>query len=103
MDREAQAKIQQGLERGQRIFTLIETVTMTAFLFLAKRPPIAFLMCGQEGGMQRALGVSYDHTTETLHRETVLHMETPVVDRMPRLGRCRVGFGRREDDPKWKT
>jgi hypothetical protein len=76
---------------------------MTVFLFLARRPPIAFLICGQEGGMQRAVGVSYDHTTETVHRETVLRMETTVLNHMSRVPRCRIGFGRDEVKGKWRT
>ena len=51
--------------------------------------------------MQRAVGVSYDHTTETVHRETVLRMETTVLNRMSRVPRCRIGFGR--DESKGKT
>ena len=32
------------------------------------------LLCGSEGGMQRAVMCSYDWTTSTLYRETVLRM-----------------------------
>lgn len=76
---------------------------MSVFLFLARRPPVAFLVCGQEGGMQRAVGVSYDHTMETVHRETVLRMSTPVLNRMSRVARCRISLGRNEDSLKWAT
>lgn len=71
---------------------------MTVTLFAAAQPPIAFLLAGNEGAMQRAMGVSYDWTTETLYRETVLRMETPVLDAMDRIPRAKIGF-KREDVP----
>lgn len=86
----------------QRIFTLIDTYTMTVTLFAAARPPIAFLLVGSEGGMQRAVGCSYDFTTATLYRETVLRMETPVIEKMDRIPRARFGF-RRPDAPVRKA
>lgn len=67
---------------------------MTATLFMAARPPVCFLLAGSEGGMQRAIGCSYDWTTATLYRETVLRMETPVQDKMARCNRVKIGFKR---------
>jgi hypothetical protein len=67
---------------------------MTATLFEAERPPIAFLMAGSEGGHQRALGVSLDWKTNTLYRETVLRMESTHLDAMARIGRVRLGLKR---------
>jgi hypothetical protein len=67
---------------------------MTATLFRAARPPIALLAAANEGGMQRVIGVSYDWTTQTLYRETVLRLDTPVIDSMDRVGRVRIGFKR---------
>ncbi|KAH7125591.1 hypothetical protein B0J11DRAFT_606082 [Dendryphion nanum] len=78
----------------QRVFTLIDTGTMTATLFVAARPPVCFLLAGSEGGMQRAIGCSYDWSTSTLYRETVLRMETPIVDKVFRVPRVKVGFNR---------
>ncbi|TKA61519.1 hypothetical protein B0A49_08340, partial [Cryomyces minteri] len=78
----------------QRIFTLVDTNTMEVTLFRAVRPPVAFLLCGHEGGMQRAVGVSYDWTTGTCYRETVLRMETPVLEKMDRVSRLRLGLKR---------
>lgn len=80
----------------EKIFTLVDTYTMTVTMFAAVRPPIAVVLCGQEGGMQRALLCSYEHTTQTLYRETVLRMETPVLEVMSRSGRFRFGLNRRE-------
>lgn len=80
----------------QRIFTLIDTYTLTATIFEAVRPPIAVVMCGAEGGMQRALLCSYDSSTQTLYRESVMRMETIVLDQMARVGRLRLGLRREE-------
>jgi hypothetical protein len=71
---------------------------MTVTLFLAARPPTCFLMAGSEGGMKRIVGCSYDWTTSTMYRETVLRMETRFEEKMSRIGRVKVGF-RREQHP----
>jgi len=68
--------------------------SMTVTLFQAARPPVCFLLAGSEGGMLRAIGCSYDWTTATLYKETVLRMETPIQDRMTRVGRVKIGFNR---------
>ncbi|KAL8773578.1 MAG: hypothetical protein Q9209_001683 [Squamulea sp. 1 TL-2023] len=78
----------------QRIFTLIDTYTLTVSCFEAARPPIAAVISGAEGGMQRALLCSYDWSTQTLYRESVLRMETTVLDQMSRVGRLRLGLKR---------
>jgi hypothetical protein len=79
---------------AMRIFTLIDTNTMTVTLFEALRPPVAVLLLAEEGGMQRAVACSYDWTTGTCYRETVLRMETPVLEKMSRVSRVRVGMNR---------
>lgn len=78
----------------EKIFTLVDTNTQTVTMFAAVRPPVAVVLCGEEGGMQRALLCSYEWTTQTLYRETVVRMETPVLDSMSRLGRFRFGMHR---------
>jgi hypothetical protein len=69
---------------------------MTATLFLAERPPVCFLMSASEGGMRRIIGCSYDWTTSTFYRETVLRMETKFEDSMRRISRVKLGFRRRQ-------
>jgi hypothetical protein len=78
-----------------KVFTLVDTYTLTVTMFLAVRPPVAVLLCGHEGGMQRAVMCSYDWSTQTLYRETVLRMETPVLERMFRVNRFRFGLQRK--------
>lgn len=65
---------------------------MTATLFKARRPPVALIIGGSEGGMKRALACSYDITTGTLYRETVLRLPSQIVDKMHSLQRVRLGL-----------
>ncbi|KAF7166147.1 hypothetical protein CNMCM5623_010024 [Aspergillus felis] len=77
-----------------KIFTLVDTNTLTVTLFRAVRPPVAMLLCGSEGGMQRALLCSYDWKSQTLYRESVLRVETLVLEKMSRVDRFRLGLKR---------
>ena len=79
---------------AERIFTLVDTNTLTVTLFSAVRPPIAVVLCGEEGGMQRALLCSYDWSSQTLYRESVMRMETVILEKMQRVGRVRLGLSR---------
>ncbi|KIW98631.1 uncharacterized protein Z519_00292 [Cladophialophora bantiana CBS 173.52] len=81
-----------------RHFTLVDTNTMTVTSFRAARPPTVALLCGSEGGMQRAVMCSYDWTNQCLWRETVLRMETIALQKMPRIGRVRFGLRRWETE-----
>lgn len=64
----------------ERIFALVDTNTLSVTLFSAVRPPVAVVLCGEEGGMQRALLCSYDWSTQTLYRETVMRMSFVDAD-----------------------
>lgn len=77
-----------------KLFTLVDTNTLTVTLFRAVRPPVALLLCGSEGGMQRALLCSYDWKSQTLYRESVLRMDTLVLEKMSRVDRFRLGLKR---------
>ncbi|GME32149.1 hypothetical protein GTA08_BOTSDO00421 [Neofusicoccum parvum] len=90
--------VERGKKDGQTLFTLIDTYAMTATCFYAERPPVAVMICGQEGGMQRAVLCSYDWRTQTFARETVLRMKTLVLDRMFRVDRFRFALRRRAHD-----
>ena len=70
---------------------------MTVTMFQAARPPVCFLLLGAEGGMQRAVGCSYDWTTGILYRETVLRMETSCKDKMDLVSRARISLEKRKN------
>lgn len=74
---------------SMKVYTIIDTFTLTATAFYAERPPSVVLICGQEGGMQRAVLCSYDWTTQTFCKESVLRMKTLVLERMSRVDRFR--------------
>lgn len=66
---------------GHRLFTLIDTgPSMMVHLFSAAMPPSVALVCGKEGGMLRVVLCSYERATNCFHKETVLRMETPMLD-----------------------
>ncbi|KUJ09354.1 uncharacterized protein LY89DRAFT_701395 [Mollisia scopiformis] len=77
-----------------RVFTIVDTFTMTVTLIEAVRPPVMVLLCASEGGMQRAVACSYEWRTGTLYKEAVMRMETQVIGRMERIGRVSFGFFR---------
>jgi hypothetical protein len=87
-----QAKVGQFGEL--KVFTLVDTLTLTVTMFTAVRPPVAVLICGSEGGMQRAVMASYDSKTQTIYKEAVLRMETPILTQMSRVNRFKFGFNR---------
>ncbi|KAI1773003.1 hypothetical protein F4818DRAFT_424588 [Hypoxylon cercidicola] len=87
-----------------KLFTLIDTVSMTATLFEAAGPPVALLVGGSEGGMQRALACSYDITTGIMHREAVLRLPSVSLDTLSAMPRVRLGLAssfklRNQHDP----
>lgn len=86
-----------ALPGQKRIFTLVDTYNMQMTLFEAERPPSCVFLCGAEGGMRRAVACSYDFTTQTMYRETVLRMPTTSLNRMDRVPRFRFGLRRPEE------
>lgn len=67
---------------------------MELTLFETVRPPVTLIFCASEGGMQRAIGCSYEWETSTMYRETVLRMPTTALNRMGRVPRFRLGIKR---------
>jgi hypothetical protein len=92
--REVVEKAKHACPSDMRIFMLVDTGRMEVTTFEARRPPVAFLLAGSEGGLQRAIGVSYHPESATCYRETVLRMETPVLDQMSLIGQVRLGMDR---------
>ncbi|KAL2801659.1 hypothetical protein BJX63DRAFT_416806 [Aspergillus granulosus] len=92
--REVITRCRESAYGEEKLFTLVDTNLMTVTLFTAPRPPVALVLCGSEGGMQRALLCSYDWKTQTLFRETILRVDTMVLGLMPRVDRFRLGLKR---------
>ncbi|KAH9905046.1 hypothetical protein F4778DRAFT_731692 [Xylariomycetidae sp. FL2044] len=81
---------------GLTLFTLIDTYAMTATAFYAARPPTTVIVCGHEGGMQRAVLCSYNWWSGTFVRESVIRVRTMVLDRMFRVDRFRFALRAKE-------
>jgi hypothetical protein len=78
-----------------RLFTVIDTGSMTVSIFSSERPPSVALICGKEGGMLRVVLCSYERSTNCLYKESVLRMETPMLDKSSLLGWIKVAeYGR---------
>jgi hypothetical protein len=80
-------------------YTLVDTYTMTATPFGAEYAPLVVLVCGVEGNMHRALLCSVDHETGILYRETVIKMESRVVERMHKVQRVELAPYSRSREP----
>lgn len=90
-------RVQRAARSGindDKIFTLVDTGSMTVCMFSARRPPTALLVTGAEGGMQRAVLCSYDWKTGTMFRESVIRVETRALDTLFRVPRVKFGFRR---------
>lgn len=81
-----------GDVNAHRLFTLVDTWSMTASTFRARNPPSTVMVCGKQGGLLRTLLCSYEEHSKTFCRETVLRMETKVLHRMFRMDRCRLSL-----------
>lgn len=88
---------QEGDRADNLVFTLIDTYAMEVTAFRAARPPSAVIVCGQEGGMQRAALCSYDWKRNTFAREQVIRVKTTILDRMSRMDRFRFALKRPAD------
>ncbi|KAL4923145.1 uncharacterized protein BDV17DRAFT_285656 [Aspergillus undulatus] len=90
----AQSQVSNAAYGEEKVFTLVDTNLMTVMMFTAVRPPVALVLCGSEGGMQRGLLCSYDWKSQTLYRESVLRIDTMALERMSRVDRFRLGLKR---------
>lgn len=78
-----------------RQFTLIDTLTLSAITFRARRPPNAVIACGQERGYVRSALCSYEADSATFCRENLVRMDSLVLERMPEMDRIRFTLGSR--------
>ena len=65
---------------GHRLFTIVDTGSLTVSVIAAERPPVVALICGREGGMLRTLLCSWRFETNTLYREAVMRMRSSLED-----------------------
>ncbi|KAI8625764.1 hypothetical protein F5Y19DRAFT_466937 [Xylariaceae sp. FL1651] len=94
------------LPEGHRLFTLVDTGTLTVTIFSAERPPTVALLCGREGGMLRAVLCSWQFENDCLYKETVIRMPSSVWDAANLKGWLKVCLAtmnqqRRIEREKW--
>ena len=83
-----------ALKPGHRFFTLVDTGQLTISIFSAERPPSVALICGREGGMLRTLLCHYERSNNCLYRETVIRMDSTLLNRAQELSWIKLSLGR---------
>lgn len=83
---------QSGEESQARLFSLVDTKTMTITQIRAENPPTAVFICGEERGMQRGLLCSYDWTTNTYHRETIIRLPGEFMEDMKQVENVQISL-----------
>jgi hypothetical protein len=73
-------EIREQLPKGHKLFTLVDTGSLTVCVFSAKRPPTAALLAGREGGMLRAVLCSWRFGNDCLVKESVVRMSSDVFE-----------------------
>ncbi|KAF4893799.1 hypothetical protein CGCF415_v012485 [Colletotrichum fructicola] len=73
-------------------FTLLDTHLMTVTRFRSSVPPVAMFVVGEEGEKHRTLLCSYDHITQTFHREEVLRCDRRELKKESKLSGVRLSL-----------
>ncbi|KAJ6787147.1 hypothetical protein PWT90_05408 [Aphanocladium album] len=84
------AEATQQKPRGKSDFTLVDTHMMTVTHISTRKPPVAAFAVGSVVGAQRMLLCSYDWRDDTFERETVLRVESKMMDQMRRIDQFRL-------------
>lgn len=79
-------------ESHARLFSLVDTKTMTITQIRSRNPPTALFICGEEKGMQRGLLCSYDWATATYHRETIVRLPAEVLEGMKQMDSVQISL-----------
>lgn len=82
-----------ALPKGYRLFTLVDTGSLTISIFSARRPPSVALVCGREGGMLRAVLCHYERSDNCLYKETVVRMDSVTLNQAKGLSWVKVSLG----------
>ncbi|KAL9598289.1 MAG: hypothetical protein Q9219_004590 [cf. Caloplaca sp. 3 TL-2023] len=81
-----------ALPKGHRLFTLVDTGSLTVSVFSARRPPSVALVCGREGGMLRAVLCHYERSDNCLYKETVVRMDSVTLNQAKGLSWIKIGL-----------
>lgn len=81
------------LPKGHRLFTLVDTGSLTVSIFSAVRPPSVALICGREGGMLRTVLCHYERSNNCLYKETVMRMDSMTLNMAKTLSWIKISLG----------
>jgi hypothetical protein len=73
-------EIRDKLPEGHKLFTLVDTGSLSVCVFSAERPPTVALLAGREGGMLRAVLCSWRFGNDCLVKESVVRMPSDVFE-----------------------
>ena len=82
---------------GHRLFTLVDTNSLTVSVFTAQRPPTVAVICGREGGMLRTVLCSWRFSMDCLFREAVVRLPSDTWDIAKMPGWLKLSLGNQED------
>ena len=82
---------------GQRLFTLVDTNSLSVSIFTAQRPPTVALICGREGGMLRTILCSWRFSMDCLFREAVVRLPSDTWDIAKMPSWLKLSLGNQED------
>jgi hypothetical protein len=77
-----------------KAFTLVDTFNITAVLFYTVHPPTVLVISRTKDGIKRAITCSFDITTGTLYRKTVLRITSQSADMIESLPYIYLGLKR---------
>ncbi|KAL4906974.1 hypothetical protein BDW74DRAFT_130949 [Aspergillus multicolor] len=69
-----------NISNSHRLFTIVDTGSLSVSVIAAERPPVVALICGREGGMLRTVLCSWRFETNTLYREGVMRMRSSLEE-----------------------
>ena len=85
------------IPKGHRLYTLVDTGSLTVSIFSAVRPPSVALIAGREGGMLRTVLCHYERSDNCLYKETVVRMDSMTLNQAKTLSWIKVSMGNDRD------
>ena len=82
------------LPRDRRLFTLVDTGTLSVSIFSAVQPPTVALICGRECGMLRVALCSWSFVNDCLYKEAVMRIPSNVWEQATAKSWLKVALGR---------
>jgi len=88
------SSIREQLPKGHKLFTLVDTGSLSVCVFSSVRPPTVALLAGREGGMLRAVLCSWRFGNDCLVKEAVVRMGSDVFEAASAKSWLKISLGR---------